>query len=735
MLKPIKKKKKFAKKSISFLKKIALFFGGLCILAIGVFFIWASTINLPDFNDFENRVVAKSTRIYDKTGKVLLYDVHKDIKRTVIPFSEMGENVKKATLALEDDSFYSHIGIRPLSIIRAVFANITHRGVTQGGSTITQQIVKNTLLTQEKTLSRKLKEWILAVKIDQKLPKDRILEIYLNESPYGGTIYGVEEASQSYFGKPAKELSLAQAAYIASIPQRPTYFSPFGKNGDKLLERKNFALERMKKLKLINEEEYINAKQEEIILTSNANNKGIKAPHFVFFVQDYLVEKYGEDVVRQGGLKVITTLDYDIQKKAEEVVKNNALKNVKNNASNMGMVGINPVNRDIIFMVGSRDYFDTDIDGQYNIATAERQPGSSFKPLVYALAFEKGYLPETVLFDVPMEFNASCNIQHIPLVAGATCYAPVNYLENYNGAVSIRKALAGSLNIPAVEMLYLVGPQNAIEFARNLGITTLKNASRYGLSLVLGGAEVKLLDLTNAYGVFATNGIYKKPNAILSITDTTGKIIEERKEDPGERVMKEDTALKISSILSDNDARSFIFGRSSSLYIPGRNVAVKTGTTNNYRDAWIVGYTKNIVIGAWAGNNNNKPMAAKASSMIAAPAWNEMMTYILTNHADKYSDPAFGEPSTPENYDTINPIIRGIWDTLNPRSSLALINKEDPQGPPPENPATDPQYFNWENAIRNFFGISEDTGDGGDEDTIENNTEPDSTDGLPAIIP
>lgn len=720
MLRPIKKKRKIRRKSISLLKKAALFFTGVFILGIAVFFIWASTIDLPDFNDFENRVVAKSTRIYDKTGKILLYDVHKDIKRTVIPFADMGENVKKATLALEDDKFYSHIGIRPLSILRAVFANITHRGLTQGGSTITQQIVKNTLLTQEKTLSRKLKEWILAVKIDQKLPKDKILEIYLNESPYGGTIYGVEEASQTYFGKPAKELSVAQAAYIASIPQRPTYFLPFGKNGDKLLQRKDFALERMKKLKMITEAEYTQAKGEQIVLFSNAENKGIKAPHFVFYIQDYLIDTYGEDIVNQGGLKVTTTLDFDLQKQAEEITKKNALLNVANKAENMGMVGLEPRTGQIVFMVGSRDYFDKDIDGQYNIATAKRQPGSSFKPFVYALAFEKGYLPETTLFDIPMEFNASCNLQHEPLVPGAKCYAPENYTQTYNGIVSIRKALAGSLNIPAVEMLYLVGTNNAINFAKSLGIETLGSADRYGLSLVLGGAEVRLLDMATAYSTFATNGIYRKPTGILSIQDSTGKIIEEYKENSGERVFSENTALKISSILSDNDARSFIFGSNSALHIPGRNVAVKTGTTNNYRDAWVLGYTKDIVIGVWAGNNDNRPMIAKASSMIAAPAWNQMMKSIL--ETGKYGDPAFAQPFVEENYDSINPIIRGHWPSENPHSLLYFINKNNPQGPYPTNPAADPQFTNWEQAVFNYFGYKEE--ERGVEETSPGGTTP-----------
>lgn len=713
MLKPIKKKKKISGRAgFSVLKKLFFIFGGLVALFITGFFIWASTIDLPDFNDFENRVVAKSTRIYDKSGTILLYDLHKDIKRTVIPFSDMGENIKKATIALEDDKFYSHIGIRPLSILRATIANIRHGGNVQGGSTITQQIVKNTLLTQEKTLKRKFKEWILAVKIDQRLSKDKILEIYLNESPYGGTIYGVEEASQTYFGKPAKDLTLAEAAYVASIPQRPTFYLPYGKNTERLLVRKDYALQRMLDLKMITQSEYTQAKSQQIVLASKENSKGIRAPHFVFFIQDYLIDTYGEDVVSQGGLKVITTLDYDIQKKAEEVVYKNAIENKKNGAENMGMVGIDPRNGQIVFMVGSRDYFDTEIDGAYNIATAQRQPGSSFKPLVYALAFEKGYLPETVLFDIPMEFNSNCNINHVPLAPGVQCYSPKNYLGNFNGAVTIRKALAGSLNIPAVKMLYLVGPENAIRFAKDLGISTLGSANRYGLSLVLGGAEVRLIDMVGAYSTFATGGLYRKPTGILSVTDASGKKLEEYKDNPGERIMSENSASKISSILSDNDARTYMFGPSSKLYIPGRNVAVKTGTTNDVRDAWVIGYTQTLTIGAWAGNNDNRPMAQKSASMIAAPAWREMFDYILTEKGNQYNDPAFKEPTVEEDYESINPALKGLLATNNTHSELYYINKNDPRGAAPTNPSNDSQFINWESAVRNYFGYSEETTQG-----------------------
>jgi penicillin-binding protein 1C len=682
------------------LQKTLLFILSLGILTTTVILIWISTINLPDFNDFENRIVQKSTQLYDRTGKILLYDIHKEFKRTVIPFDEMGENIKMATIAIEDDRFYSHIGIRPLSIMRAVYGNAIS-DTTQGGSTITQQIVKNTLLSSEKTITRKIKEWILAVKIERVLTKDEILAIYLNESPYGGTVYGVEQASQTYFSKPAKELTIAEAAYIASIPQRPTYFLPFGKNNDKLLIRKDYGLLRMKNLGMITEEQYTQAKNE-VIKLSPSDSRNIKAPHFVFYIQDYLSETFGEDRVNQGGLKVITTIDYDLQQKAEELVKENALANKNNfNAENMGMVGIDPKTSQILFMVGSRDYFDKTIEGAYNIATANRQPGSSFKPFVYALAFEKGYLPETIMFDVGTEFNPSCSPDHLPMVAGAVCYAPQNYTGTFHGAVSIRKALASSLNIPAVQTLYMVGLNNAIKFARDLGLTTLTGGGeRYGLSLVLGGAEVKLLEMANAYGTFANGGVYRKETGILSVKDSSGEMLEEFKQTEGKRVMKENTAYKVSSVLSDNDARTLVFAPNSALNIPGRNVAAKTGTTNNNKDAWIIGYSQSMVIGAWAGNNDGRSMTDTGST-IAGPAWNKMFVHVLNTMGDTYPDTPFPQPTPEANYESINPLVRGQIPGYH--SSLYYINKDDPQGAPPANPSADPQFNNWEAAIAAFF--------------------------------
>ncbi|MDQ5954819.1 MAG: penicillin-binding protein, partial [Patescibacteria group bacterium] len=384
-------------------KNFFILLAGIFIFLIAFIIIYFFSLNIPDFQSFEDRKVANSTKIYDKTGEILLYNIHQDAKRTDISFDKMGSNIKNATIAIEDAEFYNHHGVRITSTIRAVLSNIFNIGIGGGGSTITQQLVKNTLLTQKKTYTRKIKEWILAVKLDKAMPKDKILEYYLNEAPYGGNIYGVQEASRTYFNKDAKDLNIAESAYLASIPQSPTVLSPYGKNRNKLDERKNLVLSRMYSLKMISEEEYAKAKEEVIVFTPQVIG-GIKAPHFVFFIKNYLEEKYGADVVEQGGLKVTTTLDYTLQEEAEKIVKEGALQNQKEwSGENASLVAIDPKTGQILTMVGSRDYFDKEIDGNFNVATGLRQPGSAFKPFIYATAFNKGFTPDTVLFDLPTE--------------------------------------------------------------------------------------------------------------------------------------------------------------------------------------------------------------------------------------------------------------------------------------------------------------------------------------------
>ena len=657
--------KKLFKKHL--FKNTFLFILGLGILLMGILVIWVSTLKLPDFSGFTQRKMESSTKIYDRTGKILLYDVHQDIKRTVVPSEQIGVNIKNATVAIEDSEFYNHNGIRIKAILRAVWSNVTG-GKVQGGSTITQQLIKNTLLTSEKSITRKIKEWILALKIEKVMTKDEILALYLNEAPYGGNLYGVEEASKAFFGKNSETITLAEAAYLAAIPNGPTYYSPYGKNKNKLDERKNLVLKRMLDLGFIKNDEYNNAKNEKVTFLPS-QPMHIAAPHFVFFIKDYLENKYGEEVVSSGGLNVITTLDYDLQKKAEEIVLTKAKENEKNwGGKNAAVVVIDPKTGQILAMVGSRDYFDKTIDGNFNVATAERQPGSSFKPIVYALAFKKGYTEQTTLFDTKTEFNPSCSPEanQNKSKTGGDCYSPDNYDNAFRGPMSLRDALAQSINIVAVKLLYLVGVKDSIELAHNLGITTLNQPDRYGLSLVIGGGETTLLDMTSVYSVFANEGIRNPYQAVLSIEDGNKNILE-KFEDKSYKVLEPNITRILSSILSDDKARTPTFGAGSILNIPGRDVAVKTGTTNNNKDAWTIGYTPSVAVGVWVGNNDNTPMK-KGGAALAGPIWNAVITEDLKNTPVE----SFNIPDEIDN--SIPPIIRGFWQGNITNQTNAIIN-------------------------------------------------------------
>lgn len=677
-------------------KEIFLITLSLGVVFSAVFIGWIASLQLPDFNNFENRSIANSTKVYDRTGTVVLYDIHNNVKRTEIPLDQMSPYIRQATIAVEDAHFYEHNGFRPTSFIRAAIVNITTGGFSQGGSTIDQQVIKNSLLTREKTISRKLKEIILALKLDREVPKDTILQIYLNESPYGGTIYGVEEASLSFFNKHASDLTITEAAYLAALPQAPTYYSPFGKHVDQLEKRKNLVLEKMYELGYITKEQKELSQSEKVVFSHNENNSG-KALHFVMFIREYLEEQYGEDMVRNGGLKVVTTIDYNLQKQLEEIVKRGALENAaKFGATNAAAVAIDPRTGQILAMVGSRDFFDTQIPGQYNIATAERQPGSSFKPIVYAAAFNKGYTPETVLYDVPTEFSSLCDPYGRPRagVNESACYMPENYDNRFRGPISLRNALAQSLNVPAVKLLYLTGIKPAISLAQDMGLSTIQDPDRYGLSLVLGGGEVTLLELTNAYGVFANNGIYNPPQGIIEIRDGDGTVLEKftKKE---KEVLPESVTSLVSSVLSDNNAKIPAYGASSPLYFGDRPVASKTGTTNDYRDVWVVGYTPSVVVGMWGGNNNNAPINKKVAGLVLAPIWRDaMVAAIATSSIEYFPDPL---PNT-----SSKPILRGDYCSSGIHTILSSVIKDNPDGPYPSSPASDSQYNNWETAIQNW---------------------------------
>lgn len=734
-------------------KKIVLGIIAAGFIFAGAFLVWASTIKLPDLSNFQARKIANSSKITDRTGQVVLYDINQGVRRSEIPLEQMGTNIPHAVIAIEDVHFYEHKGIRPTSIIRAIFINLTDGQFKQGGSTITQQIIKNTLLNTDKTVTRKFKEWILAVKLERQFTKDQILAIYLNDAPLGGTIYGIEEASKAYFNKSAKDVDPAEAAYIAAMINAPTYYSPYGTHRAELDARKNTVLLKMKQAGYIDDATYTSARAETVAFNVQTPNS-IKAPHFVFYILDYLQQKYGADVMESGGYTIKTTLDYDLQQKAEEIVKNRVLDPKTGTekvyrASNQGLVAMDPTTGQILSMVGSRDYFDKKIDGAYNVATANRQPGSSFKPFVYSTAFGLGYTPETVLFDVPTEFSTNCSADEKPLPGHTEkdCYHPDNFDNKFKGPISLRSAIAESRNVPSVKLLYLVGVQNAVDTAHALGITTLQDPKEVGLSLVLGGGEVKLLDMVSAYSVFANSGVRNPTTGILEITDHAGNVVEQY-EDNGTQAMDKNVTLTLNDVLSDANARIPTFG--SSITIPG--VAVKTGTTNDDKDAWIIGYTPTLAVGVWSGNNDNKSMTSGGAA-VSGPTWKEFMTEALK----KYPASAFEKPIPDPDYQNLKPVLRGQWmgnksvyidkitgllatDATPPESRiekvitdvediLYWVNKSDPRGPAPSNPASDSQFHLWNPAVQTWWAahaanypITTEGSLPGGYDTVHNNS-------------
>jgi len=698
-----------------------LILGSIVLIGIGVLLVYLANLSVPGLESVNSRRIEQSTKIYDRTGQVLLYDVSKNSKRTTIPLSDISVFIQKGTIAIEDKDFYTHGGIKFSSLLRALLADTTSFGFSQGGSTITQQVVKNVLLSRDKTITRKLKEIALSIKLEQVISKDEILAMYFNEIPYGGNIYGVEEAAESFFHKSAKEVSLAEAAYLSAIPQAPTFYSPYGVNLGKLDERKNLVLLEMKNDGFISDSEYEKALQEKVTFQPKQSSS-IKAPHFVFYVTDYLQKKYGEDVLEAGGLRVITTLDADIEAKGEEIAKQYALQNEKTfNAKNAGFVAIDPKTGQILAMVGSRDYFDKEIDGNFNITTAHRQPGSTFKPFVYAEAFIKGYTPETVVFDVKTQFAPACPPDNETNDNG--CYSPDDYDGKFRGPITLRNSLAQSINVSSVKTLYLAGLDDSLSLARNMGIESLGDAGQYGLTLVLGGGEVSPLEITSAYGTFASGGIRNNPTPILQVADSAGNILESYQSRP-RRVIPEEITSLVSDILSDNDARAPAYGQTSALSFSSRDVAVKTGTTNDYKDAWIIGYTPSVVLGAWAGNNENTPMEKKVAGFIVAPMWRALMDYVLT----KVPNETF--PPVQRTYPySLKPVLRGGWrggvsilldkngrpatDQTASSSIVELlsggvhsilywVNKTDPRGPQPTNPDDDPQFKNWEYGVQKW---------------------------------
>lgn len=620
------------------LAKWGLFaFIGLLIF-VPLLFLWYSR-DLPTPGKLITAQGNDATRIYDRDNN-LLYSVFEDENRSYVTLNKISKNLQEATIAVEDETFYENNGFSPIGWLRAVRDSLFEQRISGGGSTITQQLVKNVLLTNEQSLPRKIKELILAIQVDQRYSKDEILEMYLNNIPYGGTAVGVEAGAQQYFGKKAKDLNLAESAFLAGLPQSPSIYTPF--NGEKnYLNRTKDVLRQMREngyiTKAEEEKAYkdiakYNFEQEEIA--------SIKAPHFVMYVRDVLAKQFGENMVTTGGLQVTTSLDYDIQEKAEEIVKEEIEGLEKFKVSNGAAMVADPKTGEVLAMVGSADYFDKENDGNFNVATSNtRQPGSSMKPIVYAAGLEKGYTASTMFMDVKTDF---------PNGAGQAAYSPVNYDGKYRGPVQMRFALGNSLNVPAVKMLAMVGVEPAMRLAYDMGIKnwepTAKNRATVGLSLVLGGRETSLMDEVTAYGVFANKGVRQDPVTILKVTDNKGRVLYEKKKTEGKKVLSEEVAFIVSHMLLDNSARADAFGARSALNIPGKQVSVKTGTTDEKRDNWTIGYTPSYVVGVWVGNNDNSPMNNAIASGItgASPIWNKIMTHVLKDKSDE-------QPQVPSN--------------------------------------------------------------------------------------
>ncbi len=608
--------------------------------AAGAVFVYY-TRDLPRPEKFSEKNTIQSTKIYDRTGTILLYEIYGEEKRDWVDFDQIPESLKKMAIAAEDKNFYeNHIGIDIEGITRS-FLTYFKTGKITGGSTIPQQLTRSTFLTNEKTAQRKIREIVMAIELTRRYSKDDVLEWYLNQVPFGQNTYGIGAASINYFKKHVSELDLAQQATLISLIQAPSYYP---NHFDELMDRKNYVLNRAIEDGYLSGEEVESAKNIEVVFTKKTTE--IKAPYFTLWVKQILEQEYGKKYLEESGLTVITSLDWNMQQTAETALSEGVNANRAYYAHNGALTAIDPKTGQVLAMtVGSGNYYDEPypkdcrpgidclFDPQYNVAIMApgRQPGSSFKPFVYAAAFEKGYADTTIVNDVPTCFGKW----------GGEEYCPQNYTGTFQGQVTLRRALAGSLNIPAVIVLNsLAGLSDSIAKAKEMGITTLNNPSSfYGLALVLGGGEVTLLDMTSAYGVFANQGYRVPASPIIKITDTKGFSVYKNNKTP-QKVISARSANLISSILSDNNARAYMFGVNSPLHFADYNVAVKTGTTSDYKDGWIIGYTPSIAAGVWVGNSNNEAIKKEPGSVVAGPIFHNFMEKILPNYPkEKFPSP------------------------------------------------------------------------------------------------
>lgn len=588
--------------------------------------------DLPSPDRLQNRQMFRSTKILDRQGRLLyeLFDPQAG-KRTSVKLSEVSQHVIQATIAIEDSTFYENLGFSPRAIARAALYNLQGEEITQGGSTITQQLIKQVLLTSEVTVDRKIREVLLAIQVNQVYSKDQIMEWYLNENNYGNMSYGIQAAAESYFGKSASELDLAEASMLAGIPQSPSLLSPVV-DSSAAKRRQRMVLDAMVRERMISEEQADAAFKKP--LDFQPMKFGIEAPHFVMYIRSLLEQKFSPRVLYSGGLVVTTTLDLDMQHVAERIARAQVDKLKKSNIYNAALVALKPETGEIMAMLGSVDYFNQSISGQVNIATSERQPGSTFKPITYAATFLKGWSPSTVLLDAYTVFRDRSKRP----------YTPSNVDKKWHGPVTIRTALGNSMNIPAVKAVEYAGVENTVALAHRMGITSLDPSEPWDLSVTLGGGEVKLLDLAFAYAVFANNGVmagqqvaadaqregYRvlEPVAILRVEDADGKVLEEYSSPQKLEVLKPQVAYQVTNVLTDNRARMPLFAPDNPLKL-SRPAAAKTGTTENYRDLWTVGYTPDLVTAVWVGNSDNREIADALTTGTAGPIWHDFMEEVL----------------------------------------------------------------------------------------------------------
>jgi penicillin-binding protein 1C len=610
---------------------IFLFGGLLGFLLSTSYFTYTSFKNeLPHPKLLSQRTVPLSTKIVDRNGK-LLYELYSEQNRTFVPLSEIPQFFIDATIAVEDKNYYQHPGFSPKGIVRAVYKTFVKHDV-QGGSTITQQLVRSAVLNRDITFARKIRELALSIWTEKNYSKNQILEMYFNQVPYGGTAWGSEAAARQYFGKSIRNVNLSEAALLAGLPAAPSRFSPFGLNPQLSKVRQKTVLRRMREDGYITEEEEKQALNQPLVYAKQTTS--IRAPHFVMYVKNYLEERFGQQALTYGGFTVTTTLDIELQEKIQEIVQKNINKLENLQVGNGAVLVTNPNNGFILAMVGSKDYFDTEDDGNVNIVLTPQQPGSTIKVVTYAAALQKSFTAASLIQDSPITFTLSSGER----------YSPVNYDGKYHGTVTLRQALGNSYNVPAVKTVSTIGLNTMILLGKDMGISSWNDPSRYGLSLTLGGGEVTMLDMATVYGTIANGGIRNKIQPIVQVTDYQGNMLENNSSTFGKYIFSKEIGFILSDILSDNKARSNAFGVNSLLNIPNEWVAVKTGTSDTKRDNWTIGFTHDYVVTVWVGNNDNSPMHPTLTSGVtgAAPIWRDVMNELLSVKPSK-------KPSVPEN--------------------------------------------------------------------------------------